>query len=223
MEIIRVLAVLRNRWRWVLPGLALAVLAAVASAYKVSAFPPKLTKETALEYGSASTQVLVDYRDSALGSLERGFEPLMARAGVYARLVTSPSLLAHVSEKSGIPAAAIQAEGPFNPFRTRQEKEPTAERRADQLASESNGYRLRMDTEQGIPVISIFSVAPTARAAEQLANGAAEGLTAYVQELKPSGRRRTADSIDIRQLAWVPRKARWSTQGLPSESASCSV
>ena len=46
MEIIRVLEVLRHRWRWVVLGVLVSALVAIASAYKVSVFPPKLEQET---------------------------------------------------------------------------------------------------------------------------------------------------------------------------------
>ena len=125
----------------------------------------------------------------------------MARAGVYARLVSSPDLLQQVSRESGIPASRIYAQGPFNPFAARQEQEPTAERRAAQLAGEGRVYQLRMETEPGLPVINVNAIAPTAAGAARLADGAAKGLTTYISELRPTVRRGQPDArVDLRQL-----------------------
>src|ERR1700756_3289631 len=88
--------------RWVAVG---AAVAAVAAVYSVS------TSHSTV-YASASTQMLVDSPDSALANAGVDMTGYVARANVYARLMTSAAALQYIGKAAGIPGNLIDANGP---------------------------------------------------------------------------------------------------------------
>jgi hypothetical protein len=187
-------------------GVVVALVAAIASVSNVSILPPKLNEGT-LEYYSGRTQILVDSDDSSIGDLKLDLTPMIARANVYSRFMTTPAALRETGQKAHIPADQIYAEGPYQLGQARFIQEPTAERRGSQLAGRKARYRLRFDSDPELPIVSIYAEAPSARQATALADGAASGLADYVTKLQDEqgipARRRVA----IRQLG--------STTGAP--------
>src|ERR1700742_1259554 len=112
MEPARTLRILWARRRLVLVGAIVAAAAAILSVYSVSLYPPSLESRSNV-FATASAQVLVDTPDSAFADLSYEIEPLQARANVFARFLANPAALALISQQVGIPASAIEAQGPY--------------------------------------------------------------------------------------------------------------
>jgi len=183
VELEAVLFQLWRLWRWVLPGVLIASLAALAVVYHVGLLPPSL-KAKSLEYASATTQIAVDSPSSSLAIFNEDVNPLTTRANIYSRFMTSPDVLDMIGHEAGIPPAWITAKGPFNLHQPRAIQEPTGERRADQVVGEVGRYRLRFETEETVPIVTIFAQAPTLREAFALANGAARGLRDWLRDFQ---------------------------------------
>lgn len=169
--------------RWLVVGVIVALVAAVVSAYRVSLVPPSLTPDSA-EFAAASTGVLVDFPgESVVLETRNPVTPLAERAGVFARLAATPEIRELVASRAGVPAAEIDARGPYNPDAERALREPTAEKRAEQLRAERQDYHLRFDTEQNeaAPIVLVYARAPSVAAAESLANAGAWALHEYVR------------------------------------------
>ena len=180
MELEAVLFQLWRLRRWVLPGVLIAFVAALAVVYDVGLLPPSL-KAKSLEYATATTQVAVDSPSSSLAIFNEDVTPLTTRANIYSRFMTSPDVLDLIGHEARIPPAWITAKGPFNLHQPRAIQEPTGERRADQVVGEVGRYRLRFETEETVPLVTIFAQAPTLRESFALANGAARGLRDWVR------------------------------------------
>ncbi|HXC45420.1 MAG TPA: hypothetical protein VNU24_02345, partial [Solirubrobacteraceae bacterium] len=178
-------------------GVVIAVLAAILSVYRLesSGLAPR-----SLQYSSASTQVFVDTPSSVLGDLQPSFEPLQARATVYANFMASPTFLALVGEKSGIPGDQIYAAGPVDPSVPRVVEEPTAVQRNVEITGESTPYRLNFNDDPNLPTIGIYAQAPNTRQAVALANASAAALAQYVATLAKTGNTPPAQRVVIRQL-----------------------
>jgi hypothetical protein len=190
----------RRRRAWLGVGILVALLAALSTGFKVDLLPPSLERDSR-EFASATTQVLVDTPEpSSLLDLSRVLTPLAERANVYSRLLTSPTLVQLAAREADVPADRIEAKGPFNPNQPRAVREPTAERRAQQLYSESTEYRLRFESEQNLPLVTIFAQAPSVAEAERLANGAAQGLRTYVERIQREQGIRGKDRATVSQL-----------------------
>jgi len=164
--------------RWVAIGLAVAFLAALSVMYKLPSFETK-----SFELGAASTEVIVEPANSPLGLL--GSDPqtassLVTQAGLYASLLSAPPVKEIIGKKVGIPGAYIATSGQPTGGGGQTGREVAAEQRGNELIVEANIYRILSSTRPDLPLISIFTQAPTAEDAVRLANAAVEGLTAYV-------------------------------------------
>jgi hypothetical protein len=193
---------LRALWRrkWlVLVGAVVAFIAAFSRIEHISLAPPGL-KSRGLSYATARTQVIVDAPDSSLADLNTDLNPLIARAGVYSRLLTSPESLDIIGREAGIDPGLIYAQGPFETNQPRAEQEPTAEERSSQIVGETNSYRLQFESSPDLPIVTIFAQAPEPDAANRLATGAARGLAAYVRRLQLARAVPERQRVEIRQL-----------------------
>jgi hypothetical protein len=178
-------------------GVVVALIAAIFSVYRLTSTG---LAARSLQYSSASTQVFVDTPSSVLGDLQPSFEPLQARATVYANFMASPTFLALVGEKSGIPGSQIYAAGPVDPSVPRVVEEPTAVQRNVEITGESTPYRLNFNDDPNLPTIGIYAQAPNTRQAMALANASATALGQYVATLAKTGNTPPAQRVVIRQL-----------------------
>jgi hypothetical protein len=109
-------------------------------------------------------------------------------------------VLQAAASTAGLAPRQIATSGPFN-FAGGQ---LTGEARANQLIGEGSPYRMTFDAADPnaqVPIITIYAQAPTARVAEQLADGAAAGLATYVSAQAAIDRVAPANQVVIRQLS----------------------
>jgi hypothetical protein len=194
--------ILKQLWRLragVAVGVVVAVFAGIAAGHKVSLLPPSLESRS-IEFGAASTQVLVDAEKSPLVDIARDIDPLSSRAAVYTRLVESAPVKREIAELSGVSpdTIVIATKSPATGVRTAQE--PVAEERASELAGQGRAQRLLFEVEEDLPVIQISAQAPTGEAAITLANSAAAGLSRYINQLQVEQEVPPRRSIAVRQL-----------------------
>jgi hypothetical protein len=199
MEPARTLRILWSRRRLVLLGALIAAAAAIVSVYSVSLYPPSLVSRSNV-FATASSQILVDTPDSAFADLSYELEPLQARAGVFARFLANPAALALISKQTGIPAAAIEAQGPYEQNVPLYQQEPTAEERSSQIIGEGSLYRLRFESNPELPIISVFAQAPTEGEAVRLAEAVPTALHRYVERLQRHQHTPRKNRVEIRRL-----------------------
>jgi hypothetical protein len=193
--------IVKTLWRhrlWVALGWIVAWGVAYAITFKVT-FPPGL-EPRGIEFGAASTQVLIDTRRSPLLDADAEVDPLTTRAQVYARLVESDPVREAIAREAGYEPAEIVIAGRTAISTFRSAREPAAEQRANQLAGESQQKRLLFAAEEELPVLSIYAQGRTANEAIRLADAGAQGLIAYVKRLQARGSVPAASSVELRQL-----------------------
>lgn len=178
-------------------GACVAAVAAIFSVYRLEGLT---LKARGLKHSSASTQVLVDSPSSSLGNLSGSFESLIARAGVYANFMTTPTVLNLIGKQVGISGEQIYAAGPINQNLSKIVQEPTALKRNVQITGETDPYRLSYSSDPSLPTVGINAQAPTTSQAVALANGAAVALRQYVRELQKAANVPPAARVTIRQL-----------------------
>ena len=194
-------ALLHQLWRHKL-GLALcallAALMALWSVYKVELSPPGL-RPRALEIGAASTQVLVDSPQSKVLDLRaqtNDYVSMTTRADLLSNVMASSSVRVYIARRAGIPVDQIEAQASIAENGPRAAFEPDSERRASDLISESDRYRLSIAVNPTLPVIYVNAQGPTANGAQRLAAASVSGLTDYLtvlanqQHVKPGYRTR---------------------------------
>ena len=197
MEFALVLRELARRRLLLGIGVVVAAIAATLSVYRIDGTG---LKPRALQYSSASTQVLVDSPKSVLGNLSQSFEPLSARAAVYANFMASPAVLEVIGRQVGLEGGQLYAAGPVNPQAPRVVQEPTDLKRNVQITGETNPYRLNFINNSLQPTINIYSQAPNTAQAVALANAAVVGLQRYVEEGQRASKTPGAARVEIRQL-----------------------
>jgi hypothetical protein len=162
-----------------------AAMAAVGSAYEVGVVPPKL-KPRELQVAGTATHVLVDAPDSWILDDEAGlgdFVGLSQRAELLANRIVSPPLVARIGRRIGVPpdqiGTVLRLTAPV-PFVMR---DLDSEQRAYILAGYKRPYRLEIQTDKTLPIVHIYSQAPSPAAAVALADATVETLGEDVREL----------------------------------------
>jgi len=169
-------------------SLLLAVLAALWSVERISLLPPKLTPRS-FEMGTAYTQLLVDNPKSALTDLSvdsDGVTALMTRSVLVGSLTASPAVEALISRRSGVPVSELQVETPSTPAHVYPQPVTGRSNSPTDLLRSPIQYRLEVYADPIVPFLDIYAQAPSAATAARLANGAAEGLSTYLQSVESS-------------------------------------
>lgn len=179
----------------------LAVFAAILTAYQVSISPPGLHKRT-LQVSAASSQILVDSPKSTLvsGGSTETFNALATRAKIYGQYLSSLEARRQIARKVGVPPQTISTAGPFSPEtgQNSYESQPSGER-ASELLKEGAVYRLVFSAQEGVPILSVSSQAPTTDRAIALANASFQVLQDYVASLEAEDKP-VSDGVTLREL-----------------------
>jgi hypothetical protein len=179
MDLLKIINELGKRRRWVIGAFLLALLVGISTNYKL----PSLEKKSLL-VGAASSQVLIDSSTSAIADVDRDPAPLANRAVVLAQYMSSAEARTQIADKMGLAPTQISADGPFSSLTDRSTYQATpAGPRANQLTEENAVYRLVFDAQLSLPIISIYTQAPDASSATELAGAATSVLKAYVSDL----------------------------------------
>lgn len=194
MDLIKILNELWNRRWWVLCAGVLAMLLALSTSYRLPSF-----EKRAQLVGAASSQVLIDSSTSAIADVDRDPAPLANRAVVLAQYMSSAEARTAIAAQMDLSPTQIAADGPFSSLTDRSTYQATpAGPRANQLTEENAIYRLVFDAQLSLPIVSIYTQAPDAENATELAAAATSVLTGYVAELDegiPPKRRITVSSL----------------------------
>jgi hypothetical protein len=183
---------IRRLWqRKLLVGLvvALAIFAAVFTAFQVSISPPGLHKR-ALTVAAASSQILVDSPQSTLvaGASVGTFDALATRAKIYGEYLASLAARQEIAKRAGVPAASISTSGPFS-AETGQftYSAQSSEERAGELLQENATNRLVFTAQEGVPILTVDAQSATSERAIALATASFETLKQYVHNLSADG------------------------------------
>jgi hypothetical protein len=199
MELARAIKALGRRKRLLAVGIVLAAIAATLSVATVSFFPPGLTSRTNV-FSAASTQMLVDTPGSAFGDLAEEVEPLNTRAMIFSRFLASPIAIELIAREAGLPANAIEGQGPYEQNLPLFEQEPTAEKRSTQIIGQRALYRLRFENNPNLPIITVFADAPTTDEALRLADAVPAALSSYITRIQESQHTPDSRRVEIRRL-----------------------
>ncbi len=164
--------------------LAVAVLAAFLTAFRVG---PGGIERRSTAVGAATSQVLVDSAESTLvkGAASDQLAALGTRASVYAQYLSSREAVGKIAREMKINPLLITASGPFSEGTgIRDYGEQGAESRASALTEEGKAYRLVFKAQEDVPIITVYSTAPTVQSSVELARSSYKVLSGYIDELK---------------------------------------
>jgi hypothetical protein len=150
-------------------------------------------------YATASSQMLVDSPDSALVNANDLLDGYVARAAVFARMMTSDEALEYIGKAAGINGNLIDATGPIeingSPAATHA---PVAIESGRDLPA-GKVYKLSFVQNPSLPTVDVYAAAPTTAQAIALANGAVTGFATFVNHLN-GGNVPQSQRVEIHEL-----------------------
>lgn len=178
---------LREFWRLrfaVIVCTVLATFTTLSVNYELSLLPPGLQPRS-LQMAAASTEVLIDTPRSTLIDLRQDLfeiESMTNRSVLLGNVMASAPVVAYIALRAGVPPDVIRAQTPRTPNSPRPLATAGNEKKTSDLLQSTNQYRLSIEANPSVPILKIYAQAPTARAAEQLANASVDGLRDYLEQ-----------------------------------------
>ena len=186
---------------WLVGSALLALLVALWSVAKIGLLPPRLTPR-ALEMATASTHVVVDTPKSTVLDLRVNTDDLQAltqRAVLLGNVIANQPVTQDIARRANVPVSVLQVSTPLTP------SQPlpvagSANNSVTNIVRSTDQYRLSINVNPSVPMLDIYSQAPTAAGAAVLANAAVDGLRSYVATLAAKQHTPPADQIHLLQL-----------------------
>jgi hypothetical protein len=183
-------------------SLALAALVALSAAYRISVLPPGL-EPRAMEIGTASTHVMIDTPRSTILDLRQptdDLESLTNRAVLLGNVMAGLPVRRYIARRAGVAPERIDATSPVTPAFPRPVSAPGESKHATDLLRSTDQYRLSIQANPTVPFLDLYAQAPTAAAAERLANAAVDGLRDYLADVARTQGTPATQEVRLSQL-----------------------
>lgn len=181
-------------------SLLVALIAAVASVCRIGLLPPSVQMRD-LQTGAAVTHILVDLpTDEHRHLTGPEFEAMTKRTSLVGHLLASPPVLERIAKQVGIDADQLTAATEVTEGVPLALIEPNLERRANEILLSHDGYRLDIQSNPNLPVLDIYAQAPTAAAAQELADSVADAGNEYTAKLAEGDHFPAANRVQLKQL-----------------------
>jgi O-antigen ligase len=203
-----------QRRRALLVGLCGLVAGLAATLVQVGSDP------ASLRVGAAAAHVFVDSQAPSVvrrRAAPQEFEALTKRAELLARVMVSPPVVARAARRMGVPADRVAALGRDTGSLPHALTEPDSEERAWDIVRSRAPYRLEIHARPTGPLLDVYAQAPSADAAERLAEAAVGALDDHLREL---GREQRADPAAATRLRLLgPARGAVVNSGVPAAVA----
>lgn len=159
-----------------------ALLACLLSLYEVDLLPPRLEKRQVQE-GTAVLHAGLRLPGSDRLVTQAKFESNAESLDLIGNILGSQLILGRVGQRMGIDPGRIAANNEVALSTPVVFSEPDNEREAHQILSSTYPYRLDIQARPGLPVLDLYTQAPSAAAAAGLAETALAETNAYLRGL----------------------------------------
>lgn len=176
---------LARRRRLIAFALISAVLAAIAvlnSLFSIGLLPPSIEARP-LQGGAAVTHALVRQAPTEHSSTASAFETRARRANLIGELIASPPVLDRIASAMDIDPSQIEATTDVSVSVPAAFVEPDNERRANEVLTSGDPYKLDIQARTEVPVLDVYAQAPTAAEATKLADTAVAAANAYLGQV----------------------------------------
>jgi hypothetical protein len=187
-------------------GLALVLLAATLGAtmvlFHVSFFPPSLGSKS-LDLASASTEVVVDTPRSSIVDLRQDTYAYLAetnRALLLGNVMASRPVRNYIGIRAGLPPSEIRISPPVTPEQPRVVTTSSESPKTSDIFRSPDEYRINIEANPTVPILDIYTEAPTASSAESLADAAVKGLGDYLRGTAQRQATPLRDKVKLTQL-----------------------
>jgi hypothetical protein len=161
------------------------LVATIATANSLASFslaPPGIQMRH-LQDAGAVTHAAIQLPEGRRPASLTGFESQAKRLNLIANLMTSPPVLKQVGRLADVDPSRIAATTQVTEDVSRSFIEPDAERRANEIRVAHYPYKLEIQARTSLPVLDVYTQAPSVAAAEKLANTSIGGTNRYLREL----------------------------------------
>jgi hypothetical protein len=188
----------------------------------IGAVCAKLNTSGNFEVGLATAHVMIDYPDASIVdrlALPQDLATLQKRAELYARLATTTPVLATIGKRAGLPGAQISGISDLTADVPIQLTQPGSEEEASRIRASRAPYRLELQADTYLPILSIYAQGPSPGAAMQLANAVVPGLRDYLTGLASQQGLNKWELPVLRQLGDARGGVASSANGRPAIAA----
>lgn len=182
---------LRELWKHkVLVAIAVVVALALAilPVYQVSG--SGISKKGTVE-AHGSSEILIDSAQSPIAGSKRDISGLIARAGVFARLMGGGDVVAQIAEDAGVNPEEIDVAGP-TPL--------PGEAPGITEAAETLPYGMSFTEVPELPIVSVTTRAPTVKEAGALAAASSKALRGVITSVQKQQATPARERVEVRVL-----------------------
>jgi hypothetical protein len=188
--------------------LLLSLLVSVWSVANISLIPLKLTPR-ALQMATATTHVIVDTPQSSVLDLRQNTYSLQAltqRAVLLGNVMANGQVRETMARKVHVTPDRLQISAPLTPKEPRAATGAENQKKTSDILKSTDQYRLAIEANPTVPVLDIYSQAPTAEAAATLANASVAALRDYLKTIASDQSIPSDDQIRLLQLGHAKGK-----------------
>jgi hypothetical protein len=195
---------LRELWglkRGVALSTLLAAVLALSSVYHLGLLPPRLQSRS-LSIGTASTALIIDSPRSQLTDVGAAADtPTLAlRATLLGNVMSSEPIRAEISHLMAATPNQVAGTTRNTENVPRVLIEPGSGSNASDILSSPDHYRLEIQADPSVPVLRVYTQAPSQQGAVKLANAAVTALRDYTSGLAAQQHVPPSDRLRLIQL-----------------------
>lgn len=174
----------------------------VAALYHISLMPPGVHKR-GLAIGAASTEILVASPNLAVGGGTYQYNSAVNQGTLLGNVMVSEPVLSQIANALGIPIARIQATAPMTANVPRSLVQPGSGATATAILKSPEQYKLEIQADPSVPILHVYTQAPTAALAIKMATVAVHGVQNYVRQLEDKQNVSPENLVHTQQLGPV--------------------
>ena len=148
-------------------------------------------------------EVLVATPNLDVGASSNDYLALVNSATLVGNLMTSGAVLDEAARAVGVPPRRIQATAPMTANVPRALIDPGSGGFATDLVASPDHYKLEIQADPSVPVLHVYTQAPSAAAASKLANAAITGIGNYLAANQAQAKVPVGQRILVQQLGPV--------------------
>jgi hypothetical protein len=128
------------------------------------------------------------------------YESLVNRATLFGNVMVSPPVLANLARAIGVRPNRIQATAPMTANVPRALIDPGSGGSATDIIASPDRYKLQVQADPSVPILHVYTQAPSKQAAVRFATAAVQAATSYLQQLQSLGKIRPGQQVTVEQL-----------------------
>lgn len=162
----------------------IALIVAVLALYRPTLVPPGFEARS-VQVGTAATELMVAPTDMSIGT-GSVYVTAVDHAVLLGDVMTTPPVIGYAARQLGIRPSQIQATAPMTANVPRVVSDPGSGEAAYNLVRSNAPFKLEVQADPSIPILHLYTQAPTTALAIRLAAAATSGLKRYAASNLPS-------------------------------------